>query len=415
MPWSGLLRLAALAALWHLLQGSQHFDGLRLGALTLGLAAVLALPASLLARWSATVPPRAARLLTAALLVWIAVGSLDLVRSWQDAAHFRDFRSTVLDIGDNTHCAASALLRGDNPYRLRCQRTEIVHEPSRGVVRRADGAVTLRGVPYRYGYPYFPLMAAAFVPATAFLDGVASLRATLLAALAATLLASAVLVRALRPPGSRTLAFTAAWAALLCNPVLGFQLFEECSTDLVIAPLLLLAFAAHERRRYALAGVLAAASFGMKLFPGALVLASLGVALYDDPEARRRFALGATLTMLLVFAPALLAGATDFASATLLFYAVAHDVERSALAGWIPAALRPAWYALGAALVAWSLRSARRGDASSALRAFVLADLVFLAFNKMSHLNYFEPLGPALMMAVAIAPPPRSPGATPAP
>ena len=179
----------------------------------------------------------------------------------------------MLDIGDNTHCAASALLRGDNPYRLRCQRTEIVHEPSRGVVRRADGAVTLRGVPYRYGYPYFPLMAAAFVPATAFLDGVASLRATLLAALAATLLASAVLVRALRPPGSRTLAFTAAWAALLCNPVLGFQLFEECSTDLVIAPLLLLAFAAHERRRYALAGVLAAASFGMKLFPGALVLA----------------------------------------------------------------------------------------------------------------------------------------------
>ena len=48
------MRLAALAALWHFLQGSQHFDGLRLGALTLGLAAVLSFPASLLARWSAT-------------------------------------------------------------------------------------------------------------------------------------------------------------------------------------------------------------------------------------------------------------------------------------------------------------------------------------------------------------------------
>lgn len=399
MPWSGLLRLAALAALWHLLQGSQHFDGLRLGALTLGLAAVLALPASLLARWSATVPPRAARLLAAGLLIYVAVGSLDLVRSWQDAAHFRDFRSTVLDIGDNTRCAASALLRGDNPYRLRCQRTEIVHAPSRGVVRRADGAVTLRGVPYRYGYPYFPLMAAAFVPAAAFLDGVTSLRVTLLAALALTLLASASLLRSLLPAGPRALAFCAVWAALLCNPVLGFQLFEECSTDLVIAPLLLCSFAAFARKRYGLCGALAAATLGMKLFPGALLVASLGVALYDRPEARRRFAVGAALVTALVFAPALLAGATDFASATLLFYAVAHDVERSALAGWIPSALRPAWYALGAALVAWSLRSARRGDASSALRAFVLADLVFLAFNKMSHLNYFEPLGPALMVA----------------
>lgn len=399
MPWSGLIRLAALAALWHLLQLSQHFDGLRLGALTLGLAAVLALPASLPPPWSSAIPARTARLLTAALLVYIASASLGLVRSWQDAAHFRDFRSTVLDIGDNTHCAASALLRGDNPYRLRCQRTEIVHAPSRGVVRRADGAVTLRGVPYRYGYPYFPLMAAAFVPAASFLDGVTSLRATLLAALVLTLLASASLLRALLPPGARSLAFCAVWAALLGNTVLGFQLFEECSTDLVIAPALLCSFAAFARGRHGLSGALAAATVGMKLFPGALLVASLGVALYDRPEARRRFAVGAALVTALVFTPALLAGATDFASATLLFYAVAHDVERSALAGYVPSALRPAWFALGAALVALSLRPARRGDASSALRAFVLADLVFLAFNKMSHLNYFEPLGPALMVA----------------
>lgn len=415
MPWSGLLATAALAALWHLLQRSQHFEGLRIGALTLALAAAVALHRPLSLRWTATVPARTGRLLTAALALWIATASLDLVRSWQDAAHFRDFRSTVLDIGDNTHCAATALLRGENPYRLRCQRTEIVDDPSRGVVRRADGSVSLRGVRYRYGFPYFPLMAVAFVPAARFLDGVPALRVTILAALAATLLASAALVRALRPRGSRALAFAAAWAALLCNPVLGFQLFEECSTDLVIAPALLLAFWALERRRYALAGALAASTVGMKLFPGALALASLGVALYDDPAARRRFALGAAVTALLVFAPALLAGATDFASATLLFYAVAHDVERSALAGYVPAALRPAWFALGAALVAWSLRTARRGDAATALRAFVLADLAFLAFNKMSHLNYFEPLGPALMLAVCAAPPPRSPGADRAP
>jgi multisubunit Na+/H+ antiporter MnhE subunit len=82
MPWSGLLRLAALAALWHFLQDSQHFDGLRIGALTLALAAVVVLDRPLTARWAATVPARTGRLLTAALALWIATASLDLARSW---------------------------------------------------------------------------------------------------------------------------------------------------------------------------------------------------------------------------------------------------------------------------------------------------------------------------------------------
>ncbi len=388
---------ALLAGLWRTLFAAQPLDGLRTGLFALALAVIVAGRAWLRER-GPRMGVRAARMLVLGAAAMSVVGAVQLAEAWRQSTAFDSFDGSVLDIGANTHCAAAALLHGRNPYVARCQRTRVVPDPARGVVREADGTVRVRGVIYRSGYPYFPLMVAAYVPAVASRAPLAALRCTALAALLASLFAAAALVRSVVPRGDRALAFGATAAALLSVPQLGFELFEECATDVVIAPVLLLAFAAWERRRPALAGSLAAATLGMKLFPGALVIAAMLVATHADAAARRRFVTATALASLAIFAPAVIAAPMDFYADTMLFYAVVHGVDGSSIAGHLPPGARGAWFVAGGALVAAALSTARSGRPGATLRAFVLADLLFLAFNKMTRWNYFMPLGAALMI-----------------
>jgi hypothetical protein len=69
----------------------------------------------------------------------------------------------LVDIGANTFVAGHWFMDGENPY---AQRAQLVHrvEHAPGVTRSPAGQLLMWGVPYDYGYPYFPVMFLFYLP-----------------------------------------------------------------------------------------------------------------------------------------------------------------------------------------------------------------------------------------------------------
>ena len=320
----------------------------------------------------------------------------------------------IADVGLNTGCAADRLFeRAENPYDHRCQLKSVAGAPHVHVDGRGT---TMYGVPYDYGYPYFPVMFASYEPFCFLVESYRSILYGNLAFYAATIVGILWLALRLAPPPARRETALVAVVAYSCVLGLGREIFYAGHTDGVIAVYAVFGFIALTYGRHRTAGALFGLALAAKLVPGAIFAAVL-VAWYVRRPERWRFigALAATVAVTIV--PFLIWDGRAFLSATILFYLTLHAPgDDTALWFFLPDGWRLPFTVVGAAGMVWLFaRQARARGATvrDVLRTCVLLNLVLLAFSKMMHLNYLLailPLG-AVVLAVdatarpAVAPP----------
>jgi uncharacterized membrane protein len=217
----------------------------------------------------------------------------------------------------------------------------------------------------------------------------------------------------LAPPGRRPQAAGLSTLLLASTTGLGGQLFFFGITDVLIAAYAVLGLLALSYRRHVLAGALIGLAFAAKILPGLLIAAILFAWLARRggwKPALASFAVVSTIVLL----PFVLWSPAAFFSATILFYLTHHAAgDTTSLWYFLPEALRLPFLLLGGLAVLgvtlWPLRS-RSDDQRDLLRAIVAATFLFLAFNKMIHLNYqfaVVPLACVGLAADAMGPGPR--------
>jgi hypothetical protein len=309
----------------------------------------------------------------------------------------------AIDIGMNTYSAGTALLEGKNPY---AEFAQAWHKIKPGPHVTLDhGAVRLYGVPYAYGFPYFPAMFLSYLPARAVTSGYDSLRVTNAILLALNLAGIFWLARRLSPASLATTAGLAGCVAYVGVSALRTELFRYAITDLVIATYALYAFLALSHRRWIVAGVLFGLAQACKLLPGPILVAPVLIWLWGRPGAGRLLvAYVATSVALIV--PFVVPNPGLFLSSTILFYLTAHAAgDDTSLWFVLPEALRVPFrivgYLLSAGCVGWMVRR-RADDLLTPLTLAFTAYGIFIAFASMIHLNYLWGIYPLGCVALAV-------------
>jgi hypothetical protein len=314
----------------------------------------------------------------------------------------------LLDIGGNTWAAAVRFTDfGQNPYTHRTQLVPVTGAPG---VSEENGRVTMFGVPYYYGFPYFPAMFLSYAPFRVFERGQHSIRIGNAFWLAVILVGAAWLAYRLAPEGRRSLAGGLAVLLVAITTGLGSQLFHFGITDMLIAAYVLLGLIALTYGRDATAGGFIGLAFSAKLLPGLLVAAVFFAWIARRGNARRAL-YGFAVTTAIVLLPFLLWNPAGFFSATILYYLTHHAAgDTTSLWYYLPPALRLPFLALGGlailAVVLWTFHT-ESDDPRDLLRAIVIATFLFIAFNKMIHLNYqfvLVPLACVVLAADAMGP-----------
>ncbi|HVR28224.1 MAG TPA: glycosyltransferase 87 family protein [Thermoanaerobaculia bacterium] len=343
---------------------------------------------------------RRVRLLTLALAAGVLWSAADDVAELR--ANLARERAWMLDIGVATWAAAVRFADlGQNPYTTPNQPHQVTG--GRGVTE-TGGRVEIFGVPYFYGFPYFPAMFLSYAPFRWIDPGQHSIRIGNAFWLAVLLAGIAWLAYRLAPPGRRPQA--AALSALLLTTTtgLGGQLFYFGITDIVIPVYVVLALLASSYRRDLLAGCLMGLAFSAKLHPGAL-LAVVFFAWVVRRGGLRPALAGFAVVSVIVLLPFVLWHPAGFLSATFLFYLTHHAAgDTTSLWYYLPEALRFPFQALGglaALAVALSPLWTGSNDQRDLLRAMVVASLLFLAASPMIHLNYQFALVPLACVALA--------------
>jgi uncharacterized membrane protein len=215
------------------------------------------------------------------------------------------------------------------------------------------------------------------------------------------------------PSGRRPQAAGLSILLLAVTAGLGGQLFFFGITDVVIAAYVVLALVALTYQRHLLAGALMALALAAKILPGLLV-AAIFFAWLGRRSGWKRALAGFAVVSAIVLLPFVAWSPAGFLSATILFYLTHHAAgDTTSLWYFLPPALRMPFLAAGGVAVLgvtlWTLRSPS-DDQRDLLRAIVVASFLFLAFNKMIHLNYqfaVVPLACVGLAADAMGPGPR--------
>ncbi len=247
-----------------------------------------------------------------------------------------------------------------------------------------SGNVRLFGLPYDYGFPYFPGYLLSYWP---FEQAFHNPRGMIVANLFWVVLS--ILGMFVWLGRGRT--GLAALAAILfaANPTYQRELYDYVIPDLILGLYILAALLLFDRRHPIAAGVALGLSQASKLLPAPFFLLPLLFAL--DGRGRWRLLAGFAVTALAVLLPFVLADPTRFVSSTFLYYLVDHAAGDST-AGWffVPHRLQPWFLGVGylATAVVWVLFSRRCRTATHAASVGFGAWLMFAAFSKMIHLNY---------------------------
>ena len=298
-------------------------------------------------------------------------------------------RDYLIDIGANTYLAGDTFLDGRNPY---ATPNQIWHRvlPGPGV-RIEDGQVLMYGLRYDYGFPYFPGLMLSYLPFRALAEGYDSIRIGNGILLMVNLLGIGLLARRLRPGAQGWVAAGLGGVAYLGVGVLGHELFHYGITDLVIATYALYGFVALAYGRYGLAGVLFGLAQACKLLPGPALILPVLLYLGTTREAWR-LVVAYALTAILVVAPFILWDPERFATSTVLYYLTHHRAgDNTSLWFFLSPYWQTPFLVLGGALAVGSLALARWRHGLGLTWPLALAFcayVIFVAFNKMSHLNY---------------------------
>lgn len=298
-------------------------------------------------------------------------------------------RGWLIDVGANTYVAGGHLLEGSNPYANLSQLWAEV-PVGRGVTRR-DGQTLMFGVPYDYGYPYFPAMLLSYLPFRPLAEGYHSIRVANFAFVVITLLAMGVVGRRCSQSTLRWPVAFLSGGLFLGAGVLATELLRLGVTDVVIAMWAMLGYVALSYRRFGVAGVFFGVAQACKLLPGPAFVLPVVLHLGWGRQSRRLLVAYLATSVALV-GPFVLADPGRFVSSTILFYATNHaDGDDTSLWFLLSPALRPWFTLLGAlsTLVVLSLAKFRRSLGLAWPMALTFsAYVVFIAFNKMTHLNY---------------------------
>ena len=279
-------------------------------------------------------------------------------------AALRTAKLKIIDIGQTTFDAVTALAQGVNPY------TAAI-DPMAGGIAASGGAF--------HGYKYLPVMLAAYAPLCLAL-GVRGIVVTNLLLQGAT----AAALRALAARGGGPVAGLLAAVLYLSLPFPAFQLFARGVNDLVPVLLVLGALLLIDGRPF-WAGVLVGLSLAAKLMPGAAVLPCLMPA----PAARRRYLRGVAAGLLPVL-PFLAAAPVAFVQNIVLFNALRPIDDTSWLFGFSGAVALLARGAAVLALAALYVAVWKRPPRLEArIAAALLAILLVFAVGPDMHHNYY--------------------------
>lgn len=311
----------------------------------------------------------------------------------------------AIDIAMNTYEAGNALLEGRNPY---AEFAQVWHEVTPGPhVTAGRGEIRMYGVPYSYGFPYFPAMFLSYLPARALVSGYDSLRVANAIFLALNLIGIFWLARRLSPPAFATMAGLVGCVAYVGVSVLRTELFRYAVTDLVVATYCLFAFLALSYRRWIPAGILFGLAQACKLLPGPLLVLPVLLWLWGR-SGWWKVTLAYVAASAAIVLPFVLLNPALFLSSTILYYLTVHAPgDFSSLWFFLPGALKTPFrvigYLLTAGSVGWAIRR-RADDLLTPLSLAFVAYMVFVAFSNMIHLNYIwgiYPLGCAALAAHA--------------
>ncbi|HSQ64427.1 MAG TPA: hypothetical protein VLM85_14485 [Polyangiaceae bacterium] len=313
----------------------------------------------------------------------------------------------MVDVGLNTLEAGRRFfdLQG-NPYATRCQLLGVAGAPH---VTYRGGNTLMFGVPYYYGYPYYPVQFLVYEPARILIPGIDGLRWANVAFLVSGM-GGAFWLAARLAPRTRSLAAGSLAVSLTVGIwALGFGLFRAGLTDFAIAVLVVYGFLAMTYERHATAGALFALALGCKLLPGALLVPIVGVwyVRHATRQARWRCGVAAVVTLLVTVVPFVVWNPAAFLSATTLYYLTKHAAgDDTSLYWFVPSFLRLPFLMLGLAIVVTMVARRLRPRAPLSIVDLVAlaftSSMVVTAFNKMIHLNYFWAVLPLGAVAVAV-------------
>ncbi len=175
--------------------------------------------------------------------------------------------------------------------------------------------------------------------------------------------------------------------------------------DIIIAALAVHAMLALAHQRWLLAGILFGLAQGCKLLPAPILALAVLAWIWGRP-GWKAFLGGYLATAVIVIAPFVLAGPEEFISATVLFYLVHHaQGDTTALYPYLPVAWRLPQQILGflaTMIIAVAPARWRHEQAWAPMLAGFAAYVVFIAFGRMSHLNYLWSVWPLGCAALAV-------------
>lgn len=312
----------------------------------------------------------------------------------------------MIDIGINTVAALDAFANGLNPYTSQAQlwvREFPVDTPH---LVSENGQITMFGMPYFHGYPYFPLMMLSYLPAWLLTENAAAIRLTHVLVVILNLVAFRLFVsQHISSKGQQRLVLLAAatgWLGILrAIPeamILGV-------TDILISAWLLFSFVALGRQQYFIAGILLGCAQACKLLPAPLVFLAMAWFLWGRKDLWNMTA-GYALSCAVLVLPFVAWHPEGFISSTILYYLTHHsDGDMTSLWYFLPSSARSVFVMTGMILAVASIRVFNlpgQKNLVGCLAGAYASYVIFMAFSKMTHLNYLWGVLPLGSLALAL-------------
>lgn len=323
----------------------------------------------------------------------------------------------IIDIAANTYAATDAFAQGLNPYTTRSQLWVTQFPADTPHMENINGQITMYGVPYFHGYPYFPLMLLSYLPAYFIFEGYTAIRVTHIVLMLLNITAFKLLIDKLLPHSEqRRTALLIAITAYLGVLRYSVEAVLLGVTDMLISTYLLYCFVALSQHRYAMAGILLGCAQACKLLPAPLVFLGIAWMLYHNKGhiggllPLWRFLGGFIVACIVIILPFIIWHPEGFLSSTILYYLTHHKGgDITSLWSFLPDALKTPFLFGGLILtlvgiVAFAQRDKSRPEYSlvACMAGSYASYVLFMSFSKMTHLNYLWGVFPLGCVALAI-------------
>ena len=334
----------------------------------------------------------------------IAIGCMIFGLSYQ-YIHNTDW---LIDIAQNTFTATAFFAEGINPYTSNSQLLVTHFSSSMPNVNVIDEQITMFGIPYYNGYPYFPLMMLSYIPMFSLFESYAAIRVTHILLIVLNIIAFKLLIdKLITDKQSRQNALLIAITAYLGVVRYTLEAVAFGVTDMLIATYVIFCFVALTHERFLLAGLLLGCAQACKLLPAPFILVGILWMLYGH-KSLWHFLSGYIITCTTFILPFLLWHPEGFISATILYYLTHHEGgDFTSLWYFLPKLAQPAFLIIGILLTFASIFVfTKKGkiDLVSCMAGSYTSYAIFMSFSKMTHLNYLWavlPMG-CIVLTVAI-------------